>query len=76
MHDIYLGFFIRVVEPLDAEAASTEFVLSTEVVTSTEVSPNYIAGKEFVSEALIPFMISAREFWLQLNPATVDALMT
>jgi len=53
-----------VVEPLDAEVASME------------VSPNYIPGKEFVSEALIPFMKSAREFWLQLNPATVDALMT
>jgi hypothetical protein len=60
-----------VVEPLDAEVDTF-----AEIVTSKEVSPNYIAGKEFVSEALIPFMISAREFWLQLNPATVDALMT
>ena len=54
-----------VVEPLDAE-----------VVASTEVSPDYIPGKEFVSESFIPFMKSAREFWLQLNSATVDALMT
>jgi hypothetical protein len=55
---------------------STEVVASTEVVTSTVASPNYIPGKEFVSAALIPFLNSAREFWLQLNPATVDALMT
>ena len=54
-----------VVEPLDAE-----------VVASTEVSPDYIPGKEFVSESFIPFMKSAREFWIQLNSATVDALMT
>jgi tudor domain-containing protein 1/4/6/7 len=60
-----------VVEPLDAKV-----VISTEVVASTKVFPNYIPGKEFASEALIPFMNSAREFWLQLNPATVDALMT
>jgi tudor domain-containing protein 1/4/6/7 len=60
-----------VVEPLNAEVE-----ISTEVVKSAESSPNYIRGKEFVSETLIPFMNSAREFWLHLNTATVDALMT
>ena len=65
-----------VVEALDADVvASAEVVTSTEDTVSTNVSPNYIPGKEFVSETLIPFMNSAREFWLQLNPATVDELM-
>jgi tudor domain-containing protein 1/4/6/7 len=60
-----------VVESLDAEV-----VAPTEDVASMEVSSNYIPGMEFFSEALIPFMNSAREFWLQLNPGAVDALMT
>ena len=33
-------------------------------------------GMELRMEALIPFMNSAREFCLQLNPATVDTFMT
>jgi hypothetical protein len=70
--------FLDGYHPVDLEAEKVgnvkDYLLANGVVGA--VSPNDIAGKEFVSEALIPFMISAREFWLQLNPATVDALMT